>query len=364
MRRTSLSSKDGHWRRAIPLLLATIPASCSSGSNGAAPASMEAGAPDASLAEDASSGGSGGSHEIDVPPAWKRPASCGGIGETCDQLACAKGTVCQLSNNTCIPDRGPDAGLGCPLARCTDQQPFCLGYRCMSFDEASCYCTGPAASLEPGCGAGPQGLVGACTVENAGCGPGAKSCCDGLGCVKATPVQATCQKTCAQSSDCKTGCCTDVTGTGQLVCADPGACNNPCTKEGVACQGPEQCCSHTCVPPTGNPDFDGCRFSCAKNEDCTSGCCLPTQGGGGICVAALYCKCGGLGAPCAGRNGPCCTGFTCAGLSAVADAAPGSYQCMKSCKVPADCPSKCCALFANSEMGVCEDAANCGGAAQ
>jgi hypothetical protein len=349
-------------RKIFSFLYLFAPLACSSSNtpSSGGPAT-DGGGPDASIGAGGNAGADG-SMNVNVPPAWQKPASCGGIGDRCQSLACGSDSTCQLSNDTCVPKLEPDGGLGCPLVACTAEKPYCLAYRCMSFDQASCYCTGAAGQIETSCASGPRALVGACVAEGQSCAAGDKPCCGDLACVTASPTISTCQKPCTQSSECKTGCCADVTGTGHMICASQAACTTPCKKEGEACSdGTNVCCSNYCITSM-NPEFNGCRAYCKKNEDCKSGCCrIASNGTDGFCTDARYCSCGAMHAKCGPMDPDCCTGSTCASLGAGLDAQAPSFECLQSCKLPADCPSKCCLLFANSTDGICAEASQCSG---
>ena len=55
------------------------------------------------------------------------------MGNPCSE-GCG-GAACQLEGNVCVPF----AEVGASASACL---PYCLAYACMTFDEASCFCTG------------------------------------------------------------------------------------------------------------------------------------------------------------------------------------------------------------------------------
>lgn len=287
-----------------------------------------------------------------APPAWVRPGDCGGIGNLCPNLSgCSTGSTCQLSGNVCIPKLEEGATL---LPSKSMERPYCAAYTCMTFDEASCFCTGDAGKTEPGC-LSPAALAGLCAGQGYRCGTD-DPCCDGLGCVNRGTGSA-CEQICQTAADCESGCCTDLYDTGTLICAKAEACENPCKKRGETCtQGsettPSDCCRGTCLQ-SENPDFDGCRPRCNTNADCDTGCCEPFSNGGGFCVDAAYCSCVGADAPCDGTGkATCCDGFTCAGRD-------GVFTCRQSCTQPSDCASGCCRMLTGSAQSICAPENEC-----
>jgi hypothetical protein len=264
----------------------------------------------------------------------------------------------------------------------------------MTYEEASCFCTGEAAKQYSTCKTGPAAVAGLCNGEGAACGtaPGTKACCDGLTCSMTSPTSGSCRKTCTTGTECDTGCCADVQDNGQLVCAPETACTNPCKKRGEACEANTtgNCCNGTCVT-SDNPEFAGCRALCKVNEDCDTGCCQLFQGSTtgfcaaklactgckadsecstqccikpsdldhAICVDPKFCACAPEGGECAGDTGisRCCGGGVCSRPST----STGPYTCSKSCKLDTDCPGGCCgAFFQGMDYGVCHTGPDCG----
>ncbi|HWZ92483.1 MAG TPA: hypothetical protein VNW92_26640, partial [Polyangiaceae bacterium] len=136
---------------AVTGLVVAFAAGCSSKSSGGG----SGGQPSSGGSVSSSgSGGASGSHDTtggggtttstgpvitSAPPAWVRPADCGGIGNLCPNLSgCADKSTCQLEGNVCIPSF--DASKGLPGR--TADTPYCAAYTCMTFDQASCFCTG------------------------------------------------------------------------------------------------------------------------------------------------------------------------------------------------------------------------------
>ena len=292
-----------------------------------------------------------------APPAWIRPADCGGVGDLCPNLfgCVAQQSTCQLEGNVCIPAFPPGATS---LPGRTAETPYCAAYTCMNFAQASCFCTGEAGKTVPACES-PSALALLCVSKGASCATTA--CCAGSSCVSIGNGQKQCQVTCQTNADCAdTGCCADPHEVGVSVCSPKAACDNPCKKGGdTSCDPgstttPTDCCNGTCVQSTV-PSFAGCRPYCSTNADCKSGCCQPFDNStSGFCADAAYCVCAELGGEC-GPNAPnCCDGATCA-----SNDAQNGYQCYPSCKTDADCSSKCCSVFDGEDHGVCVAASAC-----
>lgn len=274
-----------------------------------------------------------------APAAWDPPADCGGIGNLCPNLSgCAERSSCQAVGNVCIPAIDPNQGL---LPSRTAETPYCAAYTCMTFEEASCFCTGEAGATTPDC-ASPSALAGLCEGQGGICDSSA--CCEGLKCVDTGSFQV-CEQPCATGADCESGCCTDLRDTGDLICADLAACENPCKKEGEACaQGsettPSDCCRGNCVD-SEVPDFAGCRPLCNVNEDCDTGCCVPfSNTDNGFCADAFYCSCGAEAEACGSdETPPCCEGTACAGTGP-----DGAFECNLLCTQDSECASGCCGM--------------------
>jgi hypothetical protein len=302
-----------------------------SGSSAVAPMQGESGA-DSGITSDG--GMETGRPPITVPDTWMRPADCHGVGNLCS-MGC-NGSVCQLVGDVCIPPWGPGGFPGW-----SPETPYCMAFTCMTYEEASCFCTGAAAAQFPSCKSGPAAVAGLCAGEQSGCVNGA--CCKGLNCVNVSPNVAICYQTCTTNADCDTGCCTDLKDTGDLECAPMSACQNACVKRGSACTEQTTCCNGTCVTGTTDPNWLGCRPTCSANVDCDTACCEPfAGGGGGFCVDPKYCGCGGI-------DKTCLEGSTCVTFDMGA-----SFTCAKNCKMKSDCPSMCCTLpFPDKDYGSC-----------
>jgi hypothetical protein len=201
--------------------------------------------------------------------------------------------------------------------------------------------------LEGGGMALPDGGVGLCGHEGDMCL--ATACCGGLRCVMDSPNSGMCYRPCAANTDCGSGCCTDLKGTGDLECAPASACANPCTKQGATCTSSTHCCTGQCVTGTTNVDFNGCRPSCATNSDCLTGCCQHFSNAvNGFCVDAQYCACAPTGADCSSLG--CCSG-TCAATQL--DGAPPFY-CHVNCLGALDCDGGCCSNHLPAKTyGIC-----------
>jgi hypothetical protein len=204
-----------------------------------------------------------------VPDHWAAPANCGGIGNLC--WDCGPAGVCQLLGGVCVP-----APNGPPTNRNADT-PYCIARVCMTYEQASCFCTGKAGAAYPACQSGPAAVAGLCADEGASCA--SEPCCTGLTCLQDPIAGSTCYRKCAQASDCTTGCCTDLKQTGQLECAPASACQNPCVKYGGMCAQQSDCCNGWCltINADGGPPYT-CYPSCTGASDCDGGCCGPITG--------------------------------------------------------------------------------------
>ena len=273
-----------------------------------------------------------------APPAWVRPADCGGIGDTCPNgiFDCSSKSMCQLEGYVCVP-----------LApKTSDLRPYCMAYTCMSFDEASCFCTGAAAKQYPTCADGPAAVVGLCAATGASCA--SKACCDGLTCMSGTAI---CQRPCTTNTDCPSGCCFDEDNTGHAVCSTASLCTSGCGKVGASCSNGADCCTGLCNGATDVSDWVGCRRLCAKNSDCSTGCCEMYTGGasGGFCADARWCSCGTTGTACGSTSPPCCSDQACSQLGS-----DTSFVCHPQCKSTADCTvGTCSANFVGKDYGIC-----------
>jgi hypothetical protein len=289
-----------------------------------------------------------------APPAWQPPADCGGIGNLCPNLSgCAARSSCQLEGNVCIPALVPGAAT---LPAKSMERPYCAAYTCMTFEEASCFCTGEAGKTEPRCQS-PSALAGLCQGPKASCDAD-RPCCDGVSCVSHGGKAAACEQTCNADTDCESGCCTDPYDSGTKICANKSACDNPCKKRGDTTCTPgdattaSNCCYGNCNQ-SENPDWAGCRPWCNTDADCDTGCCEPYSNGSGFCTAAIYCMCSAVGGSCSPGSPRCCDDGACAGFTAE------TLTCMQKCKVAADCASGCCVALAGSDITVCESPEYC-----
>lgn len=329
--------------------------SAGSGGNGGGQAATAGGSPSAGTAGSGAAGKPATGPAISTAPdAWSPPADCGGVGDTCPEgiFGCTAPTsVCQLEGYVCIPAYDPKEGL----TGLTPETPYCAAYTCMTFEQASCFCSGEAGKSDPRC-ASPAALAGLCGTEISGCDAEA-DCCEGFACLPGAyyPTKS-CRKTCTSNEDCSTGCCTDALDTGTKICATADKCETACKVRGEQdCvqndpNKPSLCCRGTCVS-SENPNFGGCRPRCTKNEECfETGCCVPfTDSTEGFCADAKFCSCGSAGAACSGDDNPsCCDGTRCLSFSE----AP-SFACYQSCASDADCPGSCCIPLTSSDGMVC-----------
>ena len=305
----------------------------------------------------ATASGGAGPAITSAPAAWDHPTDCGGIGDTCPSgiFGCGTRSSCQLEGYVCIPALAQGATA---MPSKSADHPYCAAYTCMTFEEASCFCTGAAGTSTKAC-ASPSQLAGLCVGQGSGCAT--SSCCSGLACVHGIGTAMVCEQSCTSNADCSSGCCTDLRDTGDMICAAASACTNPCKKTAEACtQGssttPNDCCQGDCINST-NAYYSGCRRHCSKNSDCiTTGCCTPySDGSYGFCVDSLFCSCGAEGAACGQNNtSACCTGTHCVGFDS-----NNTYNCYKDCLVDGDCPNGCCAAVTGSDYRVCAPAADC-----
>jgi hypothetical protein len=280
-----------------------------------------------------------------APADWMPPADCGGVGDLCDFLSCGERAICQSLSNTCIPALAQGA-QSTPLK--TKDTPYCAAYTCMTFEEASCFCSGPAGMTEAGCSS-PGALAGLCVGKQQSCGESA--CCDGLSCIEDGFGGKVCEESCNDAKDCDSGCCTDVHEVGTKVCAVKSACDNPCKRFGEACAN--DCCRYACVQ-SDDPNVAGCRATCTTNDDCDTHCCLAASNGSlGTCAPDSYCGCGAAGAHCGSDTKACCDGTQCVGSTAE------TLSCHQVCKENADCPTQCCSAVTGADYNVCEDPSYC-----
>jgi hypothetical protein len=369
---------SGRWLVVVAAVLATASA-CSKSSDppgGSASAGNASGGSAAGVAASAGTGsnaGAGGSGAsgaagkpstgpaiTQAPDAWNPPADCGGVGDTCPEgiFGCTSPTSsCQLEGYVCIPA----VQAGKPLPSRTAETPYCAAYTCMTFEQASGFCTGEAGKSDSRC-ASPAAMAGLCGTDSTKCATD-QDCCKGSACLpEAYYPQKSCRRTCTSNDECSTGCCTDALDTGVKVCAAADKCETACKVRGEQpCDQPDPnkptpCCRGGCVL-SENPNFGGCRPRCTKNEDCfETGCCEPFSGSTeGFCVDAKFCGCGNPGAACAGDDNPdCCSGSTCLTFGD-----SGSFSCFKNCTADTDCPGSCCVPLSDGQRHVCGPPERC-----
>jgi hypothetical protein len=338
---------------AKPRITALLFAVCACGSNGSKATAPFDGGP-----ADASSGSASGGKDTRVadvgaspkpdapppitsaPPAWERPADCGGIGDTCPEgiFGCSTKSMCQLEGYVCVP----------VTPKTTESRPYCMAYTCMNFEEASCFCTGAAAKQSPRCADGPAAVAGLCVGTGALCE--SKACCNGLTCLTSASGAPLCQRVCQTGADCPSGCCFDKDETGQTICSDASLCATPCAKMASSCTKSSECCTGLCVADTPVADWVGCRRPCNKSSDCSTGCCTMFAGGtSGFCTDARWCGCGASGAVCGSTSPACCGDQECSHFSA-----DTTSLCRPRCKTTSECPvGTCSGFFAGEDHGVC-----------
>ncbi len=258
------------------------------------------------------------------PPSWVRPADLGASG-TFARKAVGPRSV-SWSGQVCEPG----AGVG---ASASSSAPYCLAYDCMTFEEASCFCTGDAGSQDSRCACGPAAVLGLCAAEGVSCATTPCCDCQGLTCVTDRVSGTVCRQPCSQNADCATGCCDTSTG----VCHDGLYCN--CVDAGSGCggAGPNCCPGSTCLSFSGDGGGPySCYQTCAQSPDCATGCCNQSSG---LCEDALECVCLPAGATCGDSSRECCSGTVC--VSFAADGG-GPYACTPTCTGQSDCSSGCC----------------------
>lgn len=261
------------WTQVLGFGLAAL--AVVTGCSGKEPASNGSSGGAAGHGGDNASGGSAGAcasaAAAVVPDAWVRPARCNGVGNLCSE-GC-QGEACAFGGVVCTPL----SRVSAPPDACA---PYCLSGACMSFDEASCFCTGSAAAEVSECACSPKAIAGAaagiCVPEGVSCE--SAPCCDcmGLTCVTEFWAGPVCRQPCAKDADCATRCCNVASG----VCQDASYCNcvdagNRCGATGVDGDGVVCCPGNTCV----GEDLEGTAFSCHQDcktqADCATGCCSP-----------------------------------------------------------------------------------------
>jgi hypothetical protein len=248
---------------ALALLCVSLAAGCNSSSSASADAATSLG--DSSIgSHDAGSEAEAGcitsGPAIDAAPdAWARPSDCGGVGDFCQGvLSCGSQSECQALGNYCVPSAGP-MGLGedCPGT------PYCLGFSCMTYEQASCFCTGEGGLGHfPACACGPAAVVGLCAGEGASCATTACCNCQGLKCVSDSVSGTVCRQPCTQNSDCATGCCDTTSG----HCHDAIYCS--CVDAGAGCgsTGPSCCPGTTCVSFPADASTYNCFIDCTQQD--------------------------------------------------------------------------------------------------
>jgi hypothetical protein len=118
-------------------------------------------------------------------------------------------------------------------------------------------------------------------------------CCGGNLCQRygAAPEWQGCQLSCAQNSECPTGCCYHFSNSNVGFCTTAKWC--ACGVTGSRCSTPDQpgCCdTHTCVAGDAQSTFYECRQKCTQNSDCDTQCCVPIMGiGVSACLDRMYC---------------------------------------------------------------------------
>lgn len=73
---------------------------------------------------------------------------------------------------------------------------------------------------------------------------------------------------------------------------DPSAGGDACSAAGDICEANGECCGYFsgdayCVSDGGA--YGECMESCFDDNDCTSGCCIPLEGGDGACAPSYEC---------------------------------------------------------------------------
>lgn len=149
-------------------------------------------------------------------------------------------------------------------------------------------------------------------------------------CVGWSEGRASCARPCEQDRDCA-GCCAPLSD-GRRVCAPADVCREfyPCGTAG--CADGEQCVLFS---------TPACARRCDFDEDCEASCCIPLEGGGGVCSP------GGTLCPTSPPPGPCRSLDAC--VTVRSGPSPSSGACADPTQV----------LYEGSARNVCPESAEC-----
>ncbi len=255
-----------------------------------------------------------------------QPANEGGActedGNACTDDVCMAG-VCEHLNddtNTC------DDGVNCTTDACVAGTCVPTPIDCSSLDD-DCL-EGVCNEATGTCQASPSNETGPCTGDGNDCtddvcmagvcehpNDDTNACTDLNNCTNDACVAGACVGTaidCSSLDDqCNTGVCNAATGTCQAQPANQG---QPCTDDGLFCNGPETCGNGACTSG-GDPCGAGLMcdevgdtcVECFVDSDCTdtNGCTVDACSSGGVCTHTNVC-----GACCVISDGTCIDGVT------------------------------------------------------
>ena len=223
-------------------------------------------------------------------------------------------------------------------------------------------------------------LIAACGQDSDAGGDGNSAACragiDAASCQSSDELKACaqdlwqyvdCDVACQQAGLSALGCGADPdSGEASCLCGGPGVVTggggnddggNNCEPVDAPCEVNGDCCDAGDVLCVNDGTSSTCLKACASDGECSSGCCVDLEGGGGACAASAYC-----GSSCSDDFGPCekqgeCCGYPTGEAFCVDDGDGGT--CHPSCDVNSDCGSSCCAELESGDS-VCAPSEVCG----
>jgi hypothetical protein len=167
---------------------------------------------------------------------------------------------------------GCGPGAGCPQG----QAQLCVSERdcrCGAICERDADCSGRDLCVPTS----NRRIAGVCAdplwaLRDAPCVP---LCTRDQVCVRWGSMPNSCANRCERDGDCATRCCIALSDRTTKVCANERICQQGCS---APCASDE-----TCVAFGARPE---CAKNCRDDDDCSrESCCLPLEGGGGVCPA-------------------------------------------------------------------------------